>query len=845
MYAFAATIFLSAYLLFFVQPLIARFILPWFGGAPAVWTTCMMFFQLTLLAGYFYADWLNRRFALQRQVIVHSLVAAVGLAFLPIIPAESWKPTGSEPPVGRIIALLAVSVGWPYFVLSTTGPLLQAWFAQSFPQRSPYRLYALSNVGSLLALLGYPFLIEPLLGTRPQAWSWSVGYGCFFGLLLLTGNSVLRGKNRNSPAGGTSTHASEARQNTAADAAGHGRTVVGSSASQANATTGSWWRWLTLSMLPSVLLLAVTNELCQDVAVIPFLWIVPLSLYLISFIICFERPQWYQRSGWCALLFLSTAAVIGELFRPGGSGLLFQLGAYNLCLFSACMVCHGELSRARPPVTGLTRYYLAISLGGALGGLFVVFAAPLLFTRYFELHWSLVAATWMALLALVRNSDQREVAQTARWVVLGGLMLVVWQLGERWPEFQLHRWSQLAFGLCWLAAGGVVAAWLGSRRDSGKQAPPRIPLGVALLAGIWGTLGGLPLLVPSLVEWSLPLYGLLLVGATAMAWQNERWNWRLPECSHCNALALVVVAGSGAAYLWEHGQSEAPGLLRASRDFYGLVSAADEGTEDLPRGVLRKLYSGRIVHGMQFLKPGERRHPISYYGKISGVGIAISQHPRRLAGEPLRLGVVGLGAGVLAAWSEPGDTLDFFELNRQIRDYAVEYFSYLSDTPATTSVLLGDGRLLLERKVAEPEFVPYHLLVVDAFSGDSIPRHLLTRECFAVYHQALDEESGILALHITNGHFDLAPVVLALAEEAGWSWLEIIGQPKNTQADVGQEESRWVLLSRTSGVLASMRSEAAESSDSPSTTPRRLIWTDDFGSPVQLLRFDWPRWWPF
>ncbi|MFN5709134.1 MAG: hypothetical protein ACK49R_09995 [Planctomycetota bacterium] len=844
MYAFAATIFLSAYLLFFVQPLIARFILPWFGGAPAVWTTCMMFFQLTLLAGYFYADWIHRRFPLRQQVWIHSLVACAGLFFLPIIPAEGWKPTGSEAPVGRIVALLAVSVGWPYFVLSTTGPLLQAWFSQRYSGHSPYRLYALSNVGSLLALLGYPFLIEPLLGTRPQAWSWSAGYVGFIGLLWLTGRQVLRGEVhstgdlRTGEAGETS-HRNALSRPTAESAAG---TV----AVEPRLSGRSWWRWLLLAMVPSILLLAVTNELCQDVAVIPFLWIVPLSLYLVSFIVCFDRPEWYQRPVWCTLLFLSAAAVIGELYRPGSYGLLFQLAAFNLCLFSACMVCHGELARARPPAAVLTRFYLAISLGGALGGLFVVFAAPLLFTRYYELHWSLLAAIAIGLQALTGRAQHPELALVARSTVLGGLLLAIWQLSGRWPDFQDHRWSQVTLGLSWLAGGGVVAAWLGEgAAKSGPATANRFPAVTVLLASVWGTLGLLPLVAPALVEWSMPVYPLLLLGCAALAWRSPQWVGQIPAGATCHAAALLIVTLCGAVYLWEQARTESPGQLRASRDFYGLVSAAEEGSEDLPRGVLRKLYSGRIVHGMQFLKPAERRHPISYYGAISGVGIAITKHPRRLAGEPLRLGVIGLGAGVLAAWSEPEDQLDFFELNRQIRDYAQEYFSYLSDTEAVTRVLLGDGRLLLERTVAEPTFVPYHLLVVDAFSGDSIPRHLLTRECFALYRQALDPQQGILAMHITNGHFDLAPVVLALAEEAGWDWLEIESRPQNNQADVGQEESRWVLLSPNSELLGGARAQVEGRARAPSRTEERLIWTDDFGSPVQLLRMEWPNWWPF
>ena len=827
MYAFAATIFLSAYLLFFVQPMIARFILPWFGGVPAVWTTCMLFFQLTLLGGYFYADWLNRRFELRWQVLIHSVVALVGLLFLPVIPDTVWKPTSETQPVTLILGLLAATVGWPYFVLSTTGPLLQAWFAQRFPRHSPYRLYALSNFGSLLALVGYPFLIEPLIGTRLQAVSWSVGYAFFTLLLLGTGWSARRS---------SAFHRLDEQPQISSNAGPAHR----------EAAFSGWWAWLALSTIPSVLLLAVTNELCQDVAVIPFLWIVPLSLYLVSFIICFEYPGWYQRPFWITLMLLSAGGVIFELFQPGSTGLIFQLLAFNSCLFSAAMVCHGELARARPNVERLTRFYLAISVGGALGGVLVVFLAPLLFTRYFELHWSLVAAAIVVLMTLFRGT-RSELAWIVRCTLLGSLVIAVSLLSNDLSAFLLHRPSQWAFGLAWLAGGGVAIAWLLSREAPQKSLAEgrsnRISWLLLLWSGVWGTLGLIPLLLPQLMEWALPVFLFCLYGLAGGLLLTKIKVIDSIQFAWINAVGLLVLVLCGAGFLWLQSRLKPEGLLlRESRDFYGLVSAVEMGLPQQPRGVLRQLFSGRIVHGMQYFGEGQRRHPVSYYGAISGVGQAVTNHPRRMAGQPLRVGVIGLGAGVLAAWSDAGDTIQFFEINPRIRDYAVEFFSYLRDTAAQTDVQIGDGRLLLENAVEADGFQPYHLLVIDAFSGDAIPRHLLTKECFELYRSAVDSEQGILALHVTNGHFTLAPVVLALAEEAGWNSIEIVGKPKSNLEDVGQEESHWVLLSRQADLIERLKLKASGQIES---TTERITWTDDFGSPVQLLKLPLPSWWPF
>ncbi|HEX2099328.1 MAG TPA: hypothetical protein VHF69_01625, partial [Candidatus Synoicihabitans sp.] len=379
MWLYAITVFTGAFLLFQVQPLIGKFILPWFGGSPGVWTACLLFFQTLLLGGYAYAHVLTSKFAPTRQAVIHLGLLVVALAFVPIAPAEAWKPGPAEDPTGRILLLLAATIGLPYFVLSATGPLLQRWFSQTHAGVSPYRLYALSNVGSLLALLSYPFLVEPWLTRHQQAWLWSAGLILFVGVCGSCAWRLRRLARAGRVAAATVETARAERPTPAAQAL-----------------------WITLPAVASILLLAVTNKLCQDVAVIPFLWILPLALYLISFILCFDHPRWYRRGLFATLVTLAIGVVCYLLFEGNGAPLEQQVIGYLVLLFTACMLCHGELYRLKPAPAYLTRYFLAIAAGGAAGGLFVGLAAPYLFSQYWELHvglWSL--AYVMGLVALL------------------------------------------------------------------------------------------------------------------------------------------------------------------------------------------------------------------------------------------------------------------------------------------------------------------------------------------------------------------------------------------------------------------------------------------------------------
>ena len=399
MILYAAAIFLGAFLLFLVQPIIAKQILPWFGGSAAVWATCMVFFQMTLLIGYAYADLTTRKLTPKRQVMLHVALLVLSLLALPITPDAAWKPQGEENPSWRILGLLALTIGLPYFLLSTTSPLLQAWFARRFHQAIPYRLFALSNLASLLALLAYPVMIEPWVSTITQSIAWSVFYALF---ALLCGYAAIAG------ARGAATIAATAPEQAAA-------------AAEAPPSAARQLIWLTLAAMASFLLLAVTNHICQNVASLPFLWILPLSLYLATFIFCFDHPRWYRRNGYLLL-----AAILLPLMAWHSNSLDLKLviPMYLAGLFVCCMFCHGELTLLKPEPKYLTTYYLMISLGGAIGGLLVGLAAPYVLTGYFELAIGLIAC---ALLLLYRTFRMAWWATLASAAVVGA---TAWGAGK-------------------------------------------------------------------------------------------------------------------------------------------------------------------------------------------------------------------------------------------------------------------------------------------------------------------------------------------------------------------------------------------------------------------------------
>jgi hypothetical protein len=692
---YALSIFVSAFLLFQVQPLVGKFLLPWFGGTPAVWSTALLFFQILLTGGYSYAYWLMRRRDPRRQVGLHVsllLVSLVGLTLTgirwpsPLMPGPAWKPTGAELPVPHIFVLLAISVGLPYFLLATNSPLMQAWFSRALPDRSPYWLYALSNTGSLLGLLSYPVLVEPTLPLRSQGWAWAGGYLLF--ALLAGGGAVwsVRGQAAGPPVPSAESPGSAPSR--------HVKLL-----------------WILLSACASLMLLAMTNQLTQEVAVIPFLWVLPLSLYLLSFILAFSSERWYPRRIFEALLAVATIAFLWGAFSEKAT-IVFQIAAGSFLLFVVCMICNGELYRLRPAPRYLTSFYLMGSIGGALGGIFVSLVAPLIFDGYWELYIGLLFA-WLLVVTLMHGTQPAGEPGRARHVVR--LLLVF-----------------LA------AATGLL-------------------VGVQSL----GTLLNLPLI---------------------------------------------------------------------ERSFYGVISVneRDPGDEGRHRFTL---VHGQTVHGVQFVEALKRALPTTYYTAEGGGGLAILNHPKY--GHGLRVGVLGEGIGTLAAYGQPGDTYRFYEINPGVMSLAEGrggYFSYLEDSRARVDTVLGDARISLERELASGDRQEFDVLILDTFSSDSIPVHLLTREAFALYLQHL-APGGIIAAHISNNHLELAPVLQQVASALGLSAVDI-QSPGDQDMSLASE---WVLLARDPALLRAPGIARHAEPLAAQGHPIRL-WTDDYSNLFQILR---------
>ncbi len=640
----ALTIFISAFLLFQVQPLISKFILPWFGGSPAVWTTAMLFFQCTLFLGYVYSHLLFCRLNLANQVRTHLVLLTIAsvMAFF-VVPLDSLKPKGTDDPTSRILLLLTICVGLPYAVLSTTGPLIQAWFSRAYPGRSPYRLFSLSNVGSLIALGTFPFLFEPYLELKTMGRIWMVGFWVFAGLCATCGlhmfqiakGELVSSKGTFEIANGTIPH--------------------------------SWQRlfWVGLSALSSLMFIATTNHVCHDIATVPFLWIIPLALYLLTFIICFDHPRWYVRELWCGLCITAIFTLVCLDFDWSVvPNLILHFGT----MFLICMVCHGELVKLRPENQGnITEYYLMISAGGALGGLFVTLVA----TRYFDEYYE-------------------------------------WPLG-----------LILSFAI---AAGAI---------------------GVGASKKKW--LGPTSFYIAGIVVLSMTCY---------VSWCLDPFDW----------------LRSGERF----GVKKI--LLMQDRNFYGTVSVTDrqytksippEDNDGISRDIdsgHRSFWSGNILHGLQWTDPKKQDLPLTYYDRESGVGKALQyciEQTHRVA---------------LAAYARPAtgnrssDECVMYEINPIVEQIAREHFWYLPNYEKrlgkAIEVRLGDARLSMEREVAQD----YDIIVLDAFSGDSVPAHLLTREAFEIYHKHLKKNAdgkvaGMICIHITNTYLNLYPVVKNAAEQ--------------------------------------------------------------------------------
>jgi hypothetical protein len=722
---FGLTLFLSSALLFLVEPMIGRLILPLLGGTPAVWNTCLVFFQAVLLAGYIYAhalpSWLGER----RHALLHVAILFLPLLVLPIALPRDWTPPEQSSPLFWLLGLLLVSVGLPFFLVSTSAPLLQRWFAGSQHPSSddPYYLYAASNLGSLAALLAYPLLVEPLLPLAGQGRLWKAGY---LVLLLLTAGCALWFWKATAPAPIKNLATEPSRP--------------------APLTVKRRLYWLLLAFVPSSLMLSVTTYLTTDISAIPLLWVLPLALYLLTFVLAFARKQWISPlflARWMpAVVLIVLLVLLSEATEP----ILLLLAVHLLGLFWISLVCHTTLAQDRPPSEHLTEFYLWLSLGGVLGGLFNALLAPLLFSSIAEYPFVLVLA------CLLRPAP----AQTPRPLdVALPLGVCALTLALIWSGQKLHL-EPGPISIAWMFAVPLVVCYTFLDR------PLRFGLGVG---------------------------------------------------------ALMLAAG---AYSGVHGRT-----LYRTRSFFGVHRVTLD-----PTGGYHVLVHGDTIHGQQSVDPARAREPLSYYSRTGPIGEVF----RTLHGDERlkQVGVVGLGSGALACYAEPGQHWTFYEIDPAVVSIARDsgQFTYLRRSEVQPALVLGDARLQLARSTEH-----YGLLIIDAFSSDAIPVHLLTREAVQIYLDHLDAD-GILAFNISSRYLDLEGVLANLAGHAEPPLVCAAQQDLAVGPDDrrrGKSPSHWVIMARQREALAKVLPGGAWYK--ASTRPDRAVWTDDYCNLLAVLRW--------
>ena len=679
-------VFLGALLLFVVQPLAARSLLPWYGGAPMVWAVALFFFQAVLLGGYLYAHLLVTRFRPRIQVAVHAVVLGLaGVFCLPPIPGPDWAPAGGETPAGWILLTLLVTLGPAFFALAATTPLVSAWLARAGgpgdgqqPAPDVYRFYALSNAGSLIGLASYPLLLEPLVGLAGQAELWSGGFVLLALVTTLAGFFCARNS-------------------------------VGASRPEPQGTQGFHVSAFLLAAVGTLALVAVTTHLTRDVAAVPFLWIAPLAIYLLTFILAFRGGSPYPRRVLPPLLLVSVAACLFVWFQDITYGLDSALIAHAAAalsfLFIGCWIAHGEIARRKPVPSRLTGFYLSMTAGGALGGLAASLGSPLLFPNVWEYPLALVLAVGVAFLV---GRPSEGSARALRWKL-------------------------------------VPAATLG--------------------------------------------------------------------------IAIAISA-------LEHRRP-----LSATRNFFGVVRVMEAypGTPEWRRD----MWHGGIAHGSQWFAPGRRKEPTLYYYEGTGIEAVLNRHPKRRLVRPLRVAVVGLGTGSIVVHGRRGDLFRFYEIDPQVVRAARDYFTFLTDTPVDVEVVLGDGRLSLLREElgGEPGF---DVIVLDAFAGDAIPIHLLTAEAFDLYRGRL-APGGTIAVHISNRHVDLAPVIRAQGLRLDLLSLLTVSDPEPEQF---RYTATWVVLSLNTDFITdpSVLGRAEPWTGDAAEPDARYLWTDDHSNLLDVLR---------
>jgi hypothetical protein len=732
-FLFAATLFLSAFLLFTVEPLAARVLLPTLGGAPMVWNTCVVLFQILLLAGYLYAHAATGTLSFSRHTAVYLALLTLPLAVLPFPTSVPGGPSPGDNPVLWLLLVLGALIGLPFFILSTSAAVLQTWFARADHHRArdPYFLYAASNAGSLMALVAYPAIVEPTLRLRDQSRLWAVGYAIFVAAVCICAHAVRR----------------DARRDVTPAPASDNAVDVGDEAGSLSARRRA--RWVVLALVPSSLMLGVTSYLSTDVAAIPLLWVVPLGIYLLTFIIAFgARSPFFVVAADRALPLLILPLGLFMIILATVA-LWFAVPLHLLTFAAVSLVCHGQLAADRPRPALLTEFYVWIAVGGMLGGLFNTLAAPLLFKTVIEYPLMLVfACVWRRGVADSTPRSSSWSARSATWLV------------------------PLAIGAATAGVMAVIRSWEGNTQ-----------LVVAVAS------------VPLFACFSQsrrPLRFALSLGAMWIA-------------------ASLAIGGRG-------------GTLHVERTFFGVYRVALE-----PRGRYRTLVHGTTLHGLQAVDPARQREPLSYYHRTGPFGQAFSQL-RNLSARS-HIAVVGLGIGSLASYATAGQRWTFYELDPAVERLAntTAYFTFLRECGDRCRVVIGDARVSLANAPANQ----YALIVLDAFSSDAIPTHLMTSEALTLYRSRLSS-GGVLAFHISNRNLLLGPVLARLAEHHGLSAFRQFDREIDKGALDGKMPSNWVVMADSAADLGPLVADPRW--QRLVASPRDPLWTDDYSSVLRVLR---------
>jgi len=665
------TIFLGAFLLFLVQPLIAKVILPSVGGGASVWTTCMLFFQAMLFLGYGYAHLLTQYLRFKHQLLTHSALLFVGCALYWFASQTNFNVTSVQNPIADIFIYLLKSVGLPYFLLSATGPLVQKWLVLAGSNKNPYRLYSLSNIASFLALMSFPFIFEVQfsLGVNKLLWGviFSV-YAVIFGMWLKQLSACETNDNNGE---------------------------IESSIDKTN--VGTKLLWVVYSAIGVIVLVSTTSAMTQNVPPVPFLWILPLALYLITFIVCFRTIAWYQRTYFQLGMALVSVIAIMMYFTGTRFDIHSQVIVYSTILLMACLACHAELVKLTPAKQNLTSFYLYIAFGGMLGSAIVSIVAPVIFEQFYEypLVFSLL---FVAIGASVIKDKSLNLQSVVSFVFAGVLLFGVWSLDSLYHQTSIHK----------------------------------------------------------------------------------------------------------------------------ARNFYGVLSVKDVPINEK---IERRLIDGTTSHGSQYLSDEGIPTPLSYYRKNTGVAIAIDALGQD---KPLNVGLIGMGAGTLAAYGRKADNYDFYELNPAVKHAAEHYFNYLSSTLADTNIVLGDGRVSMQLLAEQGKLQAYDIIVIDAFSGDSIPQHLLTKEAVELYLNHLTEY-GVLVFHISNSHLNIKPIMASLSEAYALKARYFFTKAK----DVNEHDTEWVWLTNNEQLLDSPLNKIY---GRPLAADKRILWTDQYSNLFSILK---------